>query len=71
MPYALCEFPEEGGKTMVVINLLPERLEAAIWRRLEKAIWIFWLLLPFTIILWAKLAGHSKWPRVRCSGRRV
>jgi hypothetical protein len=45
---------------MVRINLLPERPEAAIWRNLEKAVWIFWFLLPFAFIMWAKLAVHSK-----------
>jgi hypothetical protein len=60
MPYELCEFPEEGGKEMVRINLLPEGPGAEIWRKLEKAIWIFWFLLPFAIFLWAKLAVNSK-----------
>jgi hypothetical protein len=45
---------------MVRINLLPERPEAAIWRKLEKAVWIFWFLLPFSFFLWAKLAVNSK-----------
>lgn len=44
---------------MVKINLLPERPEAAILRRLEKALWIFWFSLPLTIFLWAKLAVNS------------
>jgi hypothetical protein len=45
---------------MVRINLLPERPGAEIWRKLEKAVWIFWFLLPFAFFLWAKLAGNSK-----------
>ena len=45
---------------MVKINLLPERPEAEIWRKLEKALWIFWFILPFAIFLWAKLAVNSK-----------
>ncbi len=45
---------------MVKINLLPERPGAAIWRKLEKAVWIFWFLLPFAIILWAKPVVNSK-----------
>jgi hypothetical protein len=48
------------GRRMVKINLLPERPEAEIWRRLEKAIWIFWFSLPFAIFLWAKMAMNSK-----------
>jgi len=51
--------PREGKK-MVRINLLPERLEAAIWGTLEKAAWIFWFLLPFAFFLWANLAVNSK-----------
>ena len=43
---------------MVKINLLPEGPGAGIWRKLEKAAWIFWFLLPFTIFLWAKLMGN-------------
>ena len=45
---------------MVRINLLPERPDAAIYRRLERAIWIFWFSMPFAIFLWAKLMGNSK-----------
>jgi len=45
---------------MVRVNLLPERPEAEIWRKLEKALWVFVFSLPFAIMLWAKLAGHSK-----------
>jgi hypothetical protein len=45
---------------MVTINLLPEGLKAAIWRKLERAVWIFWFLLPFAIFLWAKLMVNSK-----------
>jgi hypothetical protein len=40
MPYALCEFPEEGKKKMIKINLLPEKPEAAIWGKPEKVLWI-------------------------------
>jgi hypothetical protein len=57
MPYALCEFPEEGGKEMVRINLLHGRPEAAIWRSPEKALWIFWFISPLGILLWAKLTS--------------
>ena len=60
MPYALCEFPEEGGKGMVKINLLPEGPEAEIWRNMEKALWIFWFSLPFAIFLWARIGMNSK-----------
>jgi hypothetical protein len=45
---------------MVKINLLPERPEAAIWRGLEKALWIFWFTLPLAIFLWGRLAVNSK-----------
>ena len=45
---------------MIRINFLPERLEAEIWRKLEKALWVFVFSLPFAIMLWAKLAVHSK-----------
>ncbi len=45
MPLGVKE--SKGGKKMVRINLLPERSEAAIWRKLERAVWIFWFLLPF------------------------
>jgi hypothetical protein len=45
---------------MVKINLLPEGPGAEIWRKLEKAVWIFWFLLPFAIFLWAKLVGNPK-----------
>ena len=45
---------------MVRFNLFPERPEAEIWRKLEKAVWIFWFLLPSAIFLWAKLAVNSK-----------
>jgi hypothetical protein len=45
---------------MVTINLLSEGLEAAIWRKLERAVWIFWFLLPFAFFLWAKLMVNSK-----------
>jgi len=45
---------------MVKINLLPERPEAEIWRKLEQAFWIFWFSLPLAIFLWAKLAMNSK-----------
>jgi len=45
---------------MIRINLVPERLEAEIWRKLEKALWIFWFSLPFAIYLWAKLAPVSR-----------
>ena len=41
---------------MIKINLLPERPEAEIWGRLEKALWIFCFSLPFAIYLWARLA---------------
>jgi len=54
------EYQSRGGKGMVRINLLPEKPEAAIWRSLEKAIWIFWFFLPLAIFLWAKLAVNSK-----------
>ena len=40
---------------MIRINLLPERPEAEIWRKLEKALWIFWFSVPLTILLWAKI----------------
>jgi hypothetical protein len=50
---------KEGG-IMVKVNLLPERQEAAIWRKMEKALWILWFSLPFTILLWAKLDMNSK-----------
>ena len=43
---------------MVRINLLTERPEAAIWRRVEKAAWIFWFSLPLAIFMWAKLMGN-------------
>ncbi len=45
---------------MVKVNLLPERQEAAIWRRLEKAVWIFWFSMPLAIFLWARLVVNSK-----------
>jgi len=45
---------------MVKVNLLPERREAAIWRGLEKALWIIWFSLPLAVFLWAKLAANSK-----------
>jgi hypothetical protein len=45
---------------MVRINLLPERPEAEICRKLEKALWVFGFSLPFAIMLWAKLTVHSK-----------
>jgi hypothetical protein len=45
---------------MVKINLLPERPEAGILRRSEKALWIFLFSLPFAIFLWAKLVLNSK-----------
>ncbi len=56
----LGEKESKGGKVMVRINLLPERPEVAIWRKLEKAVWIFWFLLPFAFFLWVKLMGNSK-----------
>jgi hypothetical protein len=45
---------------MIRINLVPERPEAEIWRKLEKALWVFWFTLPLAIFLWAKLAANSK-----------
>jgi hypothetical protein len=54
------EYQSKGGKKMVKINLLPERPEAAIWRGLEKALWIFWFNLPLAIFLWAKVVVSSK-----------
>jgi hypothetical protein len=51
--------PREGRRT-VRINLLPEKPEAGIWRNLEKAVRIFWFLLPFVIFLWAKVVMNSK-----------
>jgi hypothetical protein len=56
----LGEKESKGGKEMVRINLLPEGPEAGIWRNLEKAVWIFWFLLPFVIFLWAKVVMNSK-----------
>jgi hypothetical protein len=47
-------------RKMVRVNLLSERLEAEIWQKLEKAIWIFWFSLPFAFILWVKFAMNSK-----------
>ncbi len=41
---------------MIRINLLPERPEPEIFRKLEKVLWILWFSLPFAIYLWAKLA---------------
>jgi hypothetical protein len=60
MAYALCEFPWEGGNEMVRVNLSPERVEAEIWRKMEKGLWIFWFSLPIAIYLWARLAVNSK-----------
>jgi hypothetical protein len=57
---AFGEHESKGGKEMIRINLLPERPEAEIWRRLEKALWIFWFSLPLAIFLWAKLAPVSR-----------
>jgi hypothetical protein len=57
---ALQKILEREGKKMVRINLLPERAEAEIWQRLEKAIWIFWFSLPFAFILWVKFVMNSK-----------
>ena len=54
------EYQSKGGGKMVKINLLPERPEAAIWRRMEEALWIFWFSLPLAIYLWAKLAVDSR-----------
>ncbi len=45
---------------MIRINLLPERPDAEILRKLEKALWIFWFSLPLAIFLWAKLAPVSR-----------
>jgi hypothetical protein len=45
---------------MVKINLLPEKPEVEIWQNLEKVLWVLGFSLPFAIILWAKLAVHSK-----------
>jgi hypothetical protein len=45
---------------MFKINLLPEAPGAAIWRKLEKAVWIFWFCLPFAFFLWGKLMVNSK-----------
>jgi len=45
---------------MIRINLLPERPEAAIWRKLEPPVWMIWFGMPFAIFLWAKLAMNSK-----------
>ncbi|NWF57096.1 MAG: hypothetical protein HXY45_20145 [Syntrophaceae bacterium] len=45
---------------MVKINLLPERPEAAIWRKLEEAVWIIWFSLPLAVFIWAKLAMNFK-----------
>ncbi len=45
---------------MIRINLLSKRPEATIWRTLEKAIWVFWFLLPFAFFLWAKLIGIER-----------
>jgi hypothetical protein len=59
-PMPFYEFYSKGGKKMVKINLLPERPEAAIWRGLEKALWVFWFSLPLAIYMWAKLAMNSK-----------
>jgi hypothetical protein len=59
-PMTFKEFQSEGGKEMVRINLLPEGPGAEIWRKLEKVVWISWFLLPFAILLWAKLALDSK-----------
>jgi hypothetical protein len=49
---------KEGKKSQD--QFMPERPEAAIWGRLEKALWIFWFTLPVAIFLWAKLAMNSK-----------
>jgi hypothetical protein len=59
-PMPLEKYHSKGGKKMVKVNLLPERPEAAIWRKLEKAVWIFWFLLPFAIFMWAKLIENLK-----------
>jgi len=56
----LGEKESKGGKEKVRINLLPEGPEAGIWRNLEKAVSIFWFLLPFAFFLWVKLMGNSK-----------
>jgi hypothetical protein len=58
MPFK--EYESKGGKENGRINLLPERPEAAIWRNLEKALWIFWFSLPFALFLWGKFVMNSK-----------
>ena len=50
----------KGGMEMIRINLLPERPEAEIWRKLEKALWIFWFSLPLAVFLWAKLGRDAR-----------
>jgi hypothetical protein len=54
------EYQSKGGKKVVKINLLPERPEAAIWRRMEKVLWILWFSLPLAIILWARLTVNAR-----------
>ncbi len=59
-PIPFYKFQPKGGKEMIKINLLPGEPGAEIWRKLEKAVWMFWFLLPFAVFLWEKLAVNSK-----------
>jgi hypothetical protein len=53
----LSEFPGEGdGQGQFVTG----KAGAEIWRKMEKAVWIFWLFLPPAILLWAKFVMNSK-----------